>query len=107
MRFPSPAEWPQLIEEFRRSGLSQKEFVAKHDISFSTFQYWLYTKLRRVSSSSASSPKFLPVEVVASAAPKARRQGDLVEVATASGVVLRFLVGTDTRYVAELLAALG
>ena len=92
------------MNEFETSGLMQKEFVAKHDLSFSTFQYWLYKK--RKMTDSGSSPRFLPVEVVTVAAPEAR-QGNAVEAALRSGVVLRFPVGTDTRYLAELLAALG
>jgi len=31
MKFPKPTEWPALIDEYKQSGLSQKEFVAKHD----------------------------------------------------------------------------
>jgi hypothetical protein len=107
MRRPGPEEWLKLIEEFRASGLQQKEFCAKHDLSLSTFQFWLYRKSRRSSDSeSKSRPTFLPVEVVASPAPQARA-GTLVEVVLRSGAVVRFSTGTDTRYIAELLAALG
>jgi hypothetical protein len=107
MRRPGPEEWLKLIEEFRASGLQQKEFCAKHDLSLSTFQFWLYRKSKRSSGSeSKSRPTFLPVEVVASPAPQART-GALVEVTLRSGTVVRFSTGTDTRYIAELLAALG
>jgi hypothetical protein len=107
MRYPSPEEWLQLVSEFQSSGLSQKEFVAKHDVSLSTFQYWLYKKSKRASVMLAnSSPKFLPIEVVASPAPKARVPLALLEVALAGGIVLRFPAGTDAKYVAELCAAL-
>jgi hypothetical protein len=107
MRRPGPEEWQKLIEEFRASGLQQKEFCAKHDVSLGTFQFWLYRKAKRSSGSeSKSAPTFLPVEVVASPAPLARA-GELIEVALRSGAVVRFSTGTDTRYIAELLAALG
>jgi hypothetical protein len=33
--------------------------------------------------------------------------GALVEVALPSGAIVRFVIGTDTRYLAELCAALG
>ena len=57
---------------------------------------------------SKPSPKFLPVEVVASPALKARdAEEQLIEVATCSGLRLRFEVGTEIRYLAELLAAIG
>ena len=111
MRPAGPDDWRKLIAEFEGSGLSHKDFVAKHDVSLGSFQFWLY-KVRRLKrsilgseSESDSGPRFLPVEVVASPALKAR--AGVVEAALRSGVVLRFVVGTDTRYLAELFAALG
>src|SRR6185295_15401481 len=60
MRRPGPKEWRQLIEELRASGLQQKEFCAKHDLSLGTFQFWLYKKAKRSSGSeSKSAPTFL------------------------------------------------
>lgn len=98
------------MAEFEASGLQQKEFVAKHDLSLGTFQYWLYKKSKRASvrlSELEGKPKaaFLPVEVVASPAPQAR-EGHL-EVLLPRGLLLSFPVGTDTGYIAHLLAALG
>ncbi len=105
MRFPTRDEWMKLLAEYEESGLTQKEFVAKHDLSFGTFQYWLYRASKKSKLASNSSPKFLPIEVVASPAPKAR--AGVLEAALPGGVLLRFVVGTDTRYLAELFAALG
>src|SRR3954470_16946694 len=106
MHHPSPTEWLKLIEEFRSGDLQQKEFAAKHDIYLSTFQYWLYRKAKAVRVESNSSPRFLPVPVVSSPAPKAR-VGSEVLVEFRDGMKVRFEVGTDTRSLAELLAALG
>lgn len=95
-----------MLAEFETSGLMQKEFVAKHDLPFNTFQYWLYKK--RKMTESGSSPRFLPVEVVTVAAPKARQGGAaLLEADLRGGVTIRFPVGTDIGYLAELLSALG
>ena len=99
----------QLVAEFASSGLEQKEFVAKHDVSLGTFQYYLYKKSKRASVQLASSdaksrPAFLPLEVVASPAPQARE--GLLEVRCADGLAVRFAVGTDVGYVAALLRAL-
>ncbi|MCE9673656.1 IS66 family insertion sequence element accessory protein TnpB [Myxococcus stipitatus] len=110
MRRPNPDEWPKLVEEFEVSGLQQKEFVAKHDLSLGTLQYWLYKKrkkqgLRATDLAAKSVAAFLPLEVVASPAPQARER--FFEVATVGGMVLRFPVGADAAYVARLLAALG
>jgi len=114
MKHPSPEQWLELVEEFRNSGLQQKEFAAKHDLHLSTLQYWMYrgskTRSRGVQIESKSSPKFLPIEVVASPAPKLARGANgqwIVEASLPGGVTLRFLTGTDTRYLAELFAALG
>jgi hypothetical protein len=75
MIHPSPEQWTKLIEEFEKGGLQQKEFAAKHDLHLSTFQYWLYrgrhkARSKRLGIESKSSPKFLPIQVVASPAPK-------------------------------------
>lgn len=109
MRFPTPSEWLKLVDEFRTGKMTLKEFVLEHDVSFNTAQYWIYRKSKQLRSESVSETKFLPVTVVASPALKARGQqldNGLIEVVR-HGLVLRFAVGTDTRYVAELLAALG
>ncbi|MCP3104554.1 IS66 family insertion sequence element accessory protein TnpB [Myxococcus sp. K15C18031901] len=109
MRRPNPDEWPKLVEEFEASGLQQKEFVAKHDLSLGTLQYWLYKKrkkrgLRASDLAAESVAAFLPLEVVASPAPQARES--FFEVATVGGLVLRFPVGADAAYVARLLVTL-
>ena len=112
MKYPTADEWSELISKFEQSELTQKEFAAKHDIHLSTFQYWLYRTRRSgprtLGIVSKSSPKFLPVQVVASPAPEARVvKGMLVEVELRGGPIVRFAIGSDTRYLAELCAALG
>ena len=111
MRRPSGEEWKRLIAEYETSGLSHKDFTAKHELPLSTFQFWLYgtrkkQRTRTSESDSDTGPRFLPLEVVASPA-LARDGGDVVELALRSGTTVRFPVGTDTNYVAALLAALG
>jgi len=114
MRHPGADEWPQLITEFERSDLEQKEFAAKHDLHLSTFQYWLYrtrskARSKQLGIGSKSSPKFLPIQVVGSPAPKLARVASeqWVEAATRSGVTFRFAVGADVRYLSALFAAIG
>ncbi|TQF17114.1 hypothetical protein FJV41_04800 [Myxococcus llanfairpwllgwyngyllgogerychwyrndrobwllllantysiliogogogochensis] len=46
MRRPNPDEWKQLVEEFEASGLTQKQFATRHEVSLSAFQYKLYKKPR-------------------------------------------------------------
>jgi len=109
MHRPGHDEWVKLIAEYEVSGLSQKEFVAKHDVSFSTFQYWLYRRNKKVRAVSNSTPEFVPVEVVDSAAPKARRReaaAAAVEIELPSGVQVRLSSGASASFVGELLAAI-
>ena len=98
------SEWVKLIEEFEKTGSSLDDFAAKLGVKPSTLQFWFY-KLRK----QASRPShFLPVDVVASAAPKARDgAAEMMELALATGALLRFSVGTDVRYLAQVIAALG
>lgn len=97
------SEWVKLIEEFEKSGSSFEDFATKLGVKPSTLQFWFY-KLRKQAS---RAPRFLPVNVVASA-PKARQQAtETVELALASGALLRFSVGTDVRYLGQVIKALG
>ena len=105
-RRPGPAEWETLLEEYKQSGLTQKEFVAKHDVALSSLQFWLYKQKKTKSVlDSNSTAAFVPVQVVASPAPKARF-GGAVEVALEDGLTIRVSVGTDPRYLALLVRAL-
>jgi hypothetical protein len=95
-------EWVKLIAEFEAGDLSQPEFAAQRQVSVYALRFWLY-KFRL---ESKKSTRFLPVSVVASAAPTARDAAtEWMEATLPSGVVLRFAVGTDSRYLAQLFAA--
>ena len=100
----------RLIGEYEASGLPQKEFVAKADVSFSTFQYWLYRKSKKSGLQSGSTQKFLPVELVRSPAPEARAGESehlgAVEIELPTGVRVRFEAGAPARYIAELVGVL-
>jgi len=100
MRRPGPDEWRRLVAEYDGSTETQEAFCEARDVSLGTFRYWKYKLAKE------RPTRFLPVEVVGSPAPVARA-GALVEVAVpGGGPVLRFEVGTDARYVAELVSAL-
>lgn len=107
MRSPGPDEWMKLLTEYETSGLQQKEFAAKHNVSVNTLQYWLYKRSKRSGSESGSTTKFLPVEVVPSTALAARREpASGVTVELPSGVRVHLSSDVPARYVAELLAGL-
>ena len=95
-------EWVKLVGEYEAGELSQPEFAAQHQISVHSLRFWLY-KLRL---EAKKSTRFLPVSVVASAAPAAREAvAEWMEATLPSGILLRFPVGTDSRYLAQLFAA--
>jgi len=111
MHRPGPDEWMKLLEEYATSGLSQKEFVAKHELSFSTFQYWLYRKSKGLRAESGSSAQFVPVEVVPSPALQARAAepvvaGGLIELELPTGLRVRLPAGTTPRFLGDVLACL-
>ena len=108
MRRLEPQEWKRLVSEYESSGESQKEFVARHDLSLNTFHFWLYKLRKQKKSESESQRRFLPIEVIASPASLTRGAvPDAVELLLRSGTSVRFPVGTNVRYLAELLSALG
>jgi len=40
----SAAEWTRIIARFRRSGLTQRQFCEREDVSLSALQNWLYRR---------------------------------------------------------------
>src|SRR5260370_13933194 len=96
MRRPGCEEWKKLIAEFQQSGMSQKEFIAKHDVNLSTFQYWLYKRSKLNSKFDVnSSPRFLPVEVVGLPASSTRVEAAGIEAPLPKGGLRRFSLGRD------------
>src|SRR5947208_9563385 len=104
--------WARLVAELERSGDRHREFAARRNFRLAALRYWLY-RLRRERDQPArrdDRPRILPVRVIASTAPTARRSsGDAssVEVELPSGVRLRFPTGTDGEYVATMIKRLG
>ncbi len=96
-----PPEWQKVVEQFRASGLTQREFAERRRLKLSRLQSWLY----RPSRGQASEPaRFVPVVVRpgfdAGATPAA------IEFRAPFGWALRFPQGADVQYVARLVAAI-
>lgn len=114
MRRPGPDEWMTLLAEYESSGLQQKEFVEKHQLSLSTFQYWLYRKSKTVQAMSNTRQRFLPVVALPSPALEARAgeptaaplAREPIELELPGGVRLRLPPGTTARFLGELLVGL-
>jgi transposase-like protein len=113
------SRWAKLVEDFKVSGLTQREFARERGISFGSFRNWFYriqretqrnggSSERRVSKQAPSRKdlRLIPIEVVASApygAAKRDRFGAL-ELVLASGSRLLFPAGTDIDYLRALVA---
>ena len=79
---------------YRASGMTQAAFCTKSGVRLTTLQSWLY----RPGPPGSAQPAFLPVTL--------REAGGPVELRFLSGMVLRFSVGADVEYVAELARGL-
>jgi transposase len=95
--------WQRVAKEFEASGLTQREFAERRGVPLGTLQSWVYRRRRQESAAAESPVRLLPVQV--SGAPV--HEVAPLEVALASGVRVRFGLGTDVEYVARLVAALG
>ena len=71
----STAEWRQICEEWKGSGLSQKDFAAQRGLNLQSFRWWMWnlggsgtsggtTRMKPLSASSSTDAlQFLPVRV--------------------------------------------
>lgn len=58
-----PELWQQRIDQWKASGLSQKQFCKDNDLKFYTFQYWVRKLCTSSDVASKSSAEFIPVNV--------------------------------------------
>ncbi len=97
--------WVGIVEQYEKSGLTQEAFAEQRNIPVGTLRSWIY-KLRREPEEDAP---LLPVRVIASTAPSARRPDDeagAIEVDVGEAVRLRFPSSTSPSVIAELVALL-
>jgi hypothetical protein len=100
-RRPDPAVhalWRQRLLRFEQSGLSVSAFCDREGVSTPSFYAWR-RRLRPESSPPSDGARFLPVRLLAPAAP--------VEVVLPSGVMLRLSPDCDLAFVRSLVDSLG
>ena len=93
------------VQAWRRSGLTQAEYCAKHGLSRSTLAYWSWRTAREQSSDSVLAARFVPlrvkepvpVEKNADVAPA------VLEVWFPNGMRARIAAGTDAVWIAAVL----
>jgi transposase-like protein len=78
-----------LIEKWQESGKPQQTFCQEHDLTFSTFYYWLKRYRRQIDESS-----FLPVEI---------SSGTNIEIRYPGGIILQLPAAVKLSALKQLL----
>jgi transposase-like protein len=89
-RITRQADMLSLIEQWKERGKTQQAFCQEHDLTFSTFYYWLKRYRRGIDESI-----FLPVEV---------SSGSHIEIRYPGGVILQLPAATRLSTLKELLS---
>lgn len=93
--------WRNLIGQFERSGKTQEQFAEEREIPLTTLRAWIYRFRREQEDEGAS---ILPVRVIGSASPSARRPED--EAATVEVLLVRFASSASSDFIADVVARL-
>lgn len=89
-RIQRQEEMLSLIEQWQESGKTQQLFCQEHDLTFSTFYYWLKRYRRGLDESS-----FLPVEI---------SSGSNIEIRYPGGIILQIPAATRLATLKQLLS---
>ena len=89
-RITRQTEMLSLIEQWQESGKSQQLFCQEHNLTYTTFYYWLRFYRRRLDNSN-----FLPVEI---------SSGSHIEIRYPGGVVLQLPAETRLSILKQLLS---
>jgi transposase-like protein len=100
----TPQQRAELLTQYRRSGLSQRDFVQFHGLGLSTLTKWLRAE-RLTGVKPPGRNNSVPFQEV-NLSPQFRPAGWAAEVALADGAVLRLSVQADVAWATELLQAL-
>ncbi len=100
----TPQQRTELLTQYRRSGLSQRDFVQSHGLGLSTLTQWLRAE-RRTGVSPPARNDAVPFQEVHLRPPFGPASW-AAEVALADGAVLRLSAQADVTWATELLQAL-
>ena len=93
--------WRNIIGQFERSGKTQEDFATERQIPLTTLRRWIYRFRREHEEEEAS---ILPVRVVSSASPSARRTDE--SGATVEVMLVRFASDASAEFVGEIVGRL-
>jgi len=100
----TPQQRAELLTQYHRRGLSQREFVELHGLGLSTLTKWLReARQTGVKTSRQKGSEFFQAVTLS---PQFGTASWAAEVALAGGVVLRLRAQADTAWATELLQAL-
>jgi transposase-like protein len=88
-RIKRQEEMLTLIEKWQESGKTQQAFCQEHDLTFTTFYYWLKRYRRGIDESS-----FLPLEI---------SSGSNIEIRYPDGIILQLPAATKLSTLKQLL----
>src|SRR5258706_9089112 len=94
--------WQNLIGQFERSGKSIEQFAGERQIPVGTLKNWIY-RIRRERAEEAAA--ILPVRLVSSASPAARRHEEH-EAGAVEVMLVRFASGAPSELIAEVVSRL-
>lgn len=89
-------DWAQIADGWKRSGESQRAYAARHEISLSTLQSWIYRQRRRSRSRMVEVRASRPAPALVGRA----------EIALPNGFAVRVDHGTDPAWTSSLVKAL-
>jgi hypothetical protein len=93
--------WRNIIGQFERSGKTQEDFAAERQIPLTTLRRWIYRFRREGEEDDAS---ILPVRVISSASPSARRTDEAS--AAVEVMLVRFASDASAEFVGEVVSRL-
>ena len=99
----SEAEGRQVVDEWRRSGMSPADFARQHGLAEVRLLRWRARLEEQVAPVDSVTAAFLPVKIKESAEPD---MGEGVALVLTSGMVIRVPAGTSPTWVARLVQAL-
>jgi transposase-like protein len=97
------AERRQLLDLYERSGLSQKAFCLRHDVTLSTLQYW---RRRARDADQELRPSFVEVPQVTRTVRALSGEAAVI-IELPGGTRLEVHAGTDARWLSGLVRAMG
>ena len=101
--------WRRIVDDWRQSGLSAREFAKGKGISAGMIYAWS-SRLGKQGTSlppvPPTAPKFLPVAIIEEASSVLPGRSDLFEVVLPRGEVIRVLPGADLAQLGRVVAAL-